>query len=150
MNRKLPLAVLLLVLVLALSLGGCGGAGSQVSRNIPRGIAAADQAINGVDDIAKRTGLPVEAIRTPTVSSRIFAFRFRLATFTPRLSPEDSEIVKDGGCFALETVVYYWAVPTDRQWDLWLVLQGVDLASPDTVVIKRKLLNISSWFQEGG
>lgn len=148
MTRKLPFAVLL-VLVLALLIGGCGGAGGQVSRNIPRGIAAADQAINGVDDIARRVDLPEAAIRTPTASSRSAAAEVQAVVNAPELSPEDRELVWEGGCAILDFVLRFAAFPTGEQIDTWIFQQGVEVVSYRGIVIRQKLNSVVASLQDG-
>lgn len=142
-TRKSVLLGLILLLALAFSLNGCRSAAVGAYHAIPRGAAGVDQTVSSYDDLARRTGVPVQEITTPTLASRVFAWRFRLATFAPSLSREHAAILKEGGCAVLD----YWATfgfgPTDETIATWMLAQGLDLVSPPAQVVRRKLTDIS-------
>lgn len=133
----------LVLFALAVSLNGCRSAGTGAYQAISRGATSIDQAVTSYDDLARRTGVSVQEIATPTLASKIFALRFRVATFAPRLTREHADLLKEGGCAMLD----YWATfgtgPTDATIKTWMVLQGLDQVSHPAVVIRRKLTNIS-------
>lgn len=149
MNWKLILAVLLMSPALILTPGGCGGAGRQISHDVPRGIAAADRALNGVDDIARRIDVPEAAIRTPAARSEAAASDIRVVMRDPKLSPEDLELVHEGSCAILDfALTHYGSVPTEEQILTWLLDQGIDVFSPDGKVMLQDLLDVATALED--